>query len=50
MKASLTRRLANPKLTDEQRAVLQEQYDYVVANVRERAGSEAPPGPIIIGL
>jgi CCR4-NOT transcriptional regulation complex NOT5 subunit len=50
MKSSLLRRMSNPNLTPEQRAKLQEQYDYVVENVKEREGSEPPPGPFIIGV
>ena len=50
MRASLLRRLGNPNLSAEQRAMLQAQYDYVVENVTERPGSEPPPGPFIIGV
>ncbi len=38
-KATLLRRLSNPDLSAEQRALLQAQYDYVVNNVTERPGT-----------
>ncbi|MCL5263794.1 MAG: hypothetical protein M1343_01130 [Chloroflexi bacterium] len=37
-KSGLLKRMANPNLTHEQLLVLMEQYDYIVNNVRERAG------------
>jgi truncated hemoglobin YjbI len=41
-KESLQKRLSNPNLSAEQRALLQAQYDYVANNVTERPGT---PGP-----
>lgn len=38
-KASLLKRLSNPDLSPEQRMLIQAQYDYIVSNVTERAGT-----------
>ena len=38
MKSSFLRRLQNPNLSDEQRRILQEHYDYLVENVHEKPG------------
>jgi hypothetical protein len=42
MKYSLVKRMANPKLTQDQLLVLREQYEYISANVRERTADELP--------
>lgn len=44
MKVTLLKRLDNPYLTPDQRAMLQAQYDYVVSSVKELKGS----GPVIL--
>ncbi len=38
-KTSLLKRLSNPDLSPEQRGLIQAQYDYIVNNVKERAGT-----------
>ena len=44
-RTSLERRLQNPRLSPQQRQMLQEQLDYIVANMHERTGAESlvPP-------
>ncbi len=50
MKDSLLKRLANPNLSDVQRTMLQAQYDYVLANIKERPGGEDAPKPFVVGI
>ncbi len=38
-KSTLLKRLSNPDLSPEQRQLIQAQYDYIVNNVKERAGT-----------
>lgn len=38
-KAALLKRLQNPSLTDGGRQLLEDQYNYIVENVREREGT-----------
>lgn len=49
MRTSLLKRLANRSLKPEQRAMLQAQLDYVIANITERPAVEPSTGSFAFG-